>query len=147
MEQNLQTAREALPKIRVALETAGVCRLTVTGTSMTPFLRDGRDAVLLVPFDRPAKRGDILFYRRGSSTCILHRVHRVCPDGRLELCGDAQVGLEPVEQSQIVALVSRVIRDGRQISCDAPGLRLAVGLWQILRPVRPWLLALMRIGS
>ena len=139
-----QSAREGLAKIRLALETAGVCRLTVTGSSMVPFLREGRDAVLLAPLDRPARRGDILFYLRGPETPILHRVHRVEADGRLLLCGDAQVGLEPVSQEQILALVTHIDRAGRQIPCGSLWLRSRVALWQLLRPVRPWLMALIR---
>lgn len=144
MEGKMQSAREALPKIRLALETAGVCRLTVTGTSMLPFLRDRQDAVLLAPLSRPPRRGDILFYLRGEGTCILHRVHRVRPDGTLVLCGDAQVGLEPVRPEQVVAVATHIERKGRQTPCTAPGLRFRVALWQLLRPVRPWIMALMR---
>ena len=144
MDHTPQPTRQMLPKIRLALETAGTCRLEVTGRSMEPFLYEGRDAVLLTPLDRPARRGDILFYLRGTETCILHRVHRVRPDGLLELCGDAQVGLEPVSPGQVLAVVTHIDRAGRQIPCDSLSQRSKAALWQLLRPVRPWLILFIR---
>lgn len=136
--------REALPKIKALLSAGQSCRLVVTGTSMLPFLRHKQDAVLLVPVKQTIRRGDILFYLRGPEVCILHRVHQVLPDGKLLLCGDAQTALEPVHRSQVLASVSHVERSGVLTDCTAPVLRLQVALWQLLHPIRPYLLAILR---
>ena len=142
MERMPMSPQEALPAIRAALDDGRPCLLTVTGSSMLPFLRHKKDAVVLIPPMPPYRRGDILFYLRGSSQCVLHRVHRVQPDGTLLVCGDAQSNLENVQPAQIVASVSHIRRSGKLLPCSALSLRFAVALWQLLRPLHTPLLRL-----
>lgn len=127
---------EALPRIRSIIASGGSCRLVVTGSSMEPFLRDGRDAVILSQISRPLRRGDIIFYERVGGQCVLHRVLGTEPDGTLLLCGDAQTGLEPVAPSRAVALAVRIERGGKQFSAGNLVWRALSGIWSGLRPVR-----------
>ena len=138
------TIQEALPKIQAILQSGQSCRLVVTGSSMLPFLRHKKDAVILAPYQGNAKRGDILFYARAPQVCVLHRVQKVLKDGTLLFCGDAQTALEPVKPEQIIAAVPQIERDGKTVDCSRLSLRTAVWLWQVLLPVRPYLLAGMR---
>lgn len=144
MEHRPISPAEALPRISSTLAEGRVCRLVVTGTSMTPFLRDRADTVILAPLDGAPKRGDILFYRRPGDICVLHRVHKVRPDGVLLMCGDAQTWLEPIQPAQVVGQVVRVERDGKAIDCGAPSWRLASAAWLALFPLRPRAMALLR---
>ena len=134
---------QALPRIKNLLAEGRPCRLVVTGSSMLPFLRHKRDAVYLIPADGSIRVGDILFYLRGANAPILHRVHKLLPDGTLIMCGDAQVGLEPIRREQVLAKVSHVQRGGKTIPCTHISLRLSVRLWRLMRPLRPYLLAVM----
>lgn len=136
--------RQALPQFSRILASGGTFRLVVTGQSMLPFLRHKRDTVLLSPLSGPPRRGDILFYLRGPEACVLHRVHRVRADGTLLMCGDAQTQLEPIRPCQVLARAVQVERGGRTLRCSSPSWRLAGGLWMLLRPIRPHLLALFR---
>lgn len=131
---------EALPRIRSIVASGGSCRLVVTGSSMEPFLRDERDAVILSPISRPLRRGDIIFYERSGGQCVLHRVMGTEPDGTLLLCGDAQTGLEPVGTSQVVALAAQIERGGNLLSADNLVWRALSGVWIFLRPIRARLL-------
>ena len=143
-----QSPQQALPRMTELLQQGASCRLVVTGRSMLPLLRDQQDAVILTPLAGAFRRGDILFYLRGVNTPILHRVVRVCPDGTLLMCGDAQTGLEPIHPSQVLARVSHVERGGRLIPCDSLAERLRAGLWQALYPVRPRALGVLkRLGK
>lgn len=135
---------QALPRIKALLAEGLPCRLVVTGSSMIPFLRHRQDAVYLTPADGSIRVGDILLYLRGANVPILHRVHRLLPDGTLVMCGDAQVGLEPIRREQVLAKVSHVERSGKTIPCARISLRLSVRLWRLMRPLRPYLLAVMR---
>lgn len=137
------SVQETLPKIQAILHSGASCRLVVTGNSMVPFLRHKKDAVILAPC-RTVRRGDILFYFRSPQVCVLHRVCKVCRDGTLLLCGDAQSRREPVAPRQVIAAVSHVERGGKCVDCRRFSLRAAVWLWQALRPVRPYLLPLLR---
>lgn len=134
---------QALPRIKNLLAEGLPCRLVVTGSSMLPFLRHKRDAVYLIPADGSIRVGDILFYLRGANAPILHRVHKLLPDGTLIMCGDAQVGLEPIRREQVLAKVSHVERGGKTIPCTHISLRLSVRLWRLMCPLRPYLLAVM----
>ena len=134
---------QALARIRADLAAGRSSHLVVTGGSMVPFLRHGKSAVVLTAPQPPYRRGDILFYLRPLGQCILHRVHRVQPDGTLVMCGDAQVFLEPIRPEQVVAQVSHVRRGSRFVPCSSLPLRCAVAVWQALLPVRKPLLAVM----
>ena len=133
---------QAIPRMRALLEEGIPCHLTVTGDSMRPFLRHQRDGVILAPVSGEIRRGDILFYLRAPNAPILHRVHRA-EGNRLVMCGDAQTGLEPIAREQVLGVVSHIKREGRVIPCENRCLRLSVALWMSLRPVRPYLLALL----
>ena len=144
MVHNPLPPAQALPRMRELLDRGRVCRLTVTGRSMYPFLRDTRDAVTLAKPDGPFRRGDILFYLRSPDFPILHRVHRVLPDGTLLLCGDAQRVMERVAPPQVMARVTHIVRDERIIPCTDRGYRLLVSLWMALFPLRRYILGVMR---
>ena len=132
---------QAIPRIRALLDEGIPCHLTVTGNSMRPFLRHQRDGVILAPVSGELRRGDILFYLRAPNAPILHRVQRAEAD-RLIMCGDAQTGLEPIARAQVLGVVSHIKREGKVIPCTDLRLRLLVALWMLLKPVRPYLLAL-----
>ena len=133
-------SREALPRIQAVLQAGGSCAVTVTGTSMVPLLRHGKDQVLISPLSRPVRRGDVLFYVRDNGRCILHRAVRTGPDGSITVCGDAQTQLEQIRPGQILGVVTRVRRKGREFPVTSPVWRAVSGLWMLLRPLRPGLL-------
>lgn len=92
--------------------------LVISGSSMNPFLAHGRDTVYLSRLTRPVRRGDMLLYRRENGYYVLHRVFKAGPES-LTMIGDAQTVLEPgIQPEQVIAIVTRVERKGKQL---APG--------------------------
>ncbi len=138
-----QAPEQAVARIEEILAAGGQCRLWVTGTSMVPFLRHGKDAVILTAMVQPPRRGDLLFYRRRGGQVILHRIHRLCPDGTFLLCGDNQVGLEPVAPGQVIGCVHAIERQGKQLSPRNLLWRSLSHIWMGLYFMRPPLLKLM----
>ena len=128
-----------LEEYRRLLQTDGridALPLQVSGNSMAPFLRHGRDTVYLSRLTRPARRGDILLYRRAGGAYILHRVHRVTPGGYTML-GDAQLCPEPgIRPEQVIAVVSRVVRRGRSLAPGSLCWEFFARLWPRLLPAR-----------
>ena len=55
--------------------------ITPKGNSMLPFIRNGRDEVVLTRLDRPAETGDILLAKIGDRF-IMHRVFADPESGR-----------------------------------------------------------------
>lgn len=87
--------------------------LIITGNSMSPFLLHGRDTVYLSRLTRPARRGDMLLYKRENGNYVLHRVFKATPES-LTMIGDAQTVLEPgIRREQVIAIVTRVERKGK----------------------------------
>ena len=87
--------------------------LRVKGFSMRPFLRNGRDVVVLSPMEGvEVCEGMVVLFRHGGKH-ILHRVRRVGQDGTLRIEGDGNYRI--VEKStlrDVVAWVSEVRLDG-----------------------------------
>ena len=110
--------------------------LIVSGNSMTPFLINGRDTVYLSRLERPARRGDILLYRRRSGSYVLHRVYRVTAEG-YTMVGDNQQRLEPgIREDQVLALVTRVERKGVLLEPGCPMWDFFEKVWIRLVPLR-----------
>lgn len=97
------------------LQTGNEAPLSVTGNSMMPFLRHSRDQVLLKAFSSPAKKGDILLYKRKSGQYVLHRVVK-CEQNKLWFAGDIQSIVEgPIDDSCVIAKVTKARRNGKWI--------------------------------
>ena len=102
-----------LETYRTLLQETECLPLVISGSSMVPFLVDGRDTVFLTKVDRPIVKGDMVLYKRDCGRYILHRVCRVYPD-RFDIVGDAQTQIEKnVRRDQICALVCRAERKGK----------------------------------
>lgn len=138
MNTKILSPEEALPQIQKLLSSGISCRIVVTGTSMTPFLRNKKDSVIVRPFSGNVKKGKILLYTRTGGSCVLHRVIRT-KDG-IVMCGDAQVHPEPLEESRILGEVSTVFRGSKEISADSFLWMLLSRIWMAVRPARPLLL-------
>lgn len=132
------SADELLAHLEAHLENGLPFALTVTGVSMVPFLRHGRDSVLLVsPDRRRARRGEILFYRRPDGSLILHRCLKIYKDGSFLLNGDSQRWRERQSADALLAVAETICRDRKRISCDTLPYRILAGIWMRCRPFRP----------
>ena len=79
-----------MPVLRELLAQGRSVSLTVTGESMSPFLRHGRDQIRLEGVTAPPKRGDMVLFQRRNGQYIMHRILRRLPDGNYALIGDGQ---------------------------------------------------------
>lgn len=130
---------EIAETLEKTINDGGCVSLFVTGNSMNPFLKDGRDTVLLEkPAEKDFVRGRIILFRRESGALILHRIRKVLPDNKLLMNGDAQYWCETVDKSQAIAVVRKIFRDGKEIPCGKNTL------WHILKPLRPFIFRVQR---
>jgi hypothetical protein len=120
---------ELMPVIRAALERGQRVSMTVNGSSMSPFIRDG-DVVELELLRSLPRQGDVVLVQCPEERYVLHQVVRI--DGNaFFLCGYAQRRREgPFVHNALVARVVRVYRGRRTIALDR-------GLWRLARLV--WL--------
>ena len=102
---------QCMPLLEELLREGQTLCLTVTGESMAPFLRHGRDQIRFRRPDRPLRRGDMAFFRRANGQYVMHRVLRAEKSGALYLVGDAQQEVEgPIAPQQVFAVVTEVCR-------------------------------------
>lgn len=131
--------------IHEVFSSGGRVRLQVEGDSMWPWLRQGEDDVILAaPHVRAWGRGDVVLAVNDRGCYVMHRVSR---RSRSEtwLLGDAQTGEEgPWRTEQVIALVERVVRRGREMGMASPRARLFAWAWLACRPFRPRLLWMIR---
>lgn len=144
MEISAVPMESIAPLIRLQLENGGRSHLVVTGVSMHPTLRHGRDRVELVPPPEVLRRGDLILYQRSNGSYILHRIVTKPRSGSFICSGDNQWEPEEVESSQVIALVDTYIRGKKRIPVNKLSCRLYVWLWVGLFPVRKPLLRLRR---
>ena len=126
-----------LEEVAAVLDEGREAVITPTGNSMLPFIRGGRDRVVLRRQDGMAA-GDIVLARIGDRY-VLHRVLGVSGT-HLTLMGDGNIrGTESCTASDVIGTVVEIIRpDGRRCS---PGKGR---VWRALKPVRRYILAIYR---
>lgn len=104
---------EYITLLKSAVADGHEVSMPVSGNSMAPFVRNGRDRVYFKALDSPLKVGDIVFFQRKSGQYVLHRICAV-KAGSYYIIGDAQNEIEgPIAENQIFAIVTKVERNGK----------------------------------
>lgn len=102
---------------------------TNVGDSMMPFLREGKDLMVIEP--RPAgrcKRLDAVLYKRPNGKYVMHRILKVRKHDYV-LCGDNRIMREfGVQEDWIFGVLTGIIRDGKTIPVTDRRYRLRVHL-------------------
>ena len=136
LEKNVSFSMKDIgPLIEEMVEQGDIFRLTVSGTSMMPFLRNNRDEVVFAPLEgRTLKRGDILLYKRREGTYVMHRLYRIEKDGTYTFIGDHQYKVEEgIRREQIKAYVQYAFRDSKKIDCEKGFLRDVMTDYMVFR--------------
>lgn len=127
-----------LPVLVDLLAEGHTVNLLISGSSMTPFLADKRDTIIISPPDGHFCRGDMVFYQRLNGRYIMHRVHHVGPDGSLYIVGDAQTEIEgPVRPEQVFGVIRQAIRKGKLIDRRDFWWFFFEKVWIRMVPLRP----------
>ncbi len=125
------------PLIRENLDSGGTFTLTITGTSMYPFILGGRDQVTLSPITGELKKNDLPLYRRDDGAFVLHRIVKVEKDGTYTCCGDHQTQLEKgLRREQMIGIATAYVRKGKRISNRNVIYRCYRTVWTWLRKYR-----------
>lgn len=139
-QQRFVNIHQYLPVLIGLLREGREVNLLVSGSSMTPFLADGRDTIIISPPGASFRRGNMVFYQRGNGEYIMHRIYRVDGDGALYLVGDAQTQIEgPIQPSQVFGVIYKVIRKGKLIDHTDFWWFFFERIWIRMVPFRPLL--------
>jgi signal peptidase I len=126
-----------IPIIKQVLTEGNRTRITVTGLSMYPFLREFIDSVeLSTSTFEHIRYGDIVLIERKTGEYVLHRVLKKDKDC-FYMVGDAQQWIEgPLYPDQLIAVVTAVYRKDKRIECSNLWWRLLCLTWLKLLPFR-----------
>lgn len=117
--------------------------LMTKGQSMLPFIRGGKDSVVL---ERPdeLRKGMIVLAEISEGVYVLHRITDMKAD-RVKLMGDGNIkGYECCAVTDVKAVATAILRNEKSIDCNGRKHRRLAAIWSCLLPVRRWLLAIYR---
>lgn len=121
--------------------------IPIEGSSMLPWLRPGRDTVVLTAAPpSELRRGHIVIAMiNDKSSYVLHRIIKRQGEW-LTLMGDANLHVtEKVKISDVAGLAIYIKRNGRYHVLNSRYERRKGILWILLKPLRPILLPLFRL--
>ncbi|MBQ3766235.1 MAG: S24/S26 family peptidase [Bacteroidales bacterium] len=126
------------------LEQGRRVTIPVKGYSMLPFIRGGKDLVVLEKAGADLKRDDIVLFHMGPAEggrYVMHRILSVDGDA-VDIMGDGvPKNHEHVRRNQILAKAVEILRGGkRPVDPYSPREIRKVRFWQRIRPVRRYLL-------
>ena len=101
--------------LETLLQKDGYIITPIKGMSMHPFLKEGRDKVVIKKIENKIKKGDVLLYLRPNGTYVLHRVYAL-NQKFLEMCGDNQTIIERgVKYSAVLGVLTGVYRNDKYV--------------------------------
>ena len=130
------------------LEEGKQVTIPVKGYSMLPFIRGGKDLVVLEKAGGDLKADDIVLFHMGpwdGGRYVMHRILAIDGDA-VDIMGDGVPKThEHVRRDQILAKAVSILRGGkRSVDPYASGQLRLVHFWQWLRPVRRYILFVYR---
>lgn len=133
------TMRELMPYVEEELNNGKDVLLPVKGYSMTPFLINNRDSIILTRVNsRTVKVGDLVMFRREDGSYAMHRICRDNGNNTFDILGDAQyVADRNIRYDMIVAYVPKAIRNGKEVDCEKGAWRSIMTRYMRLRMKHP----------
>ncbi len=117
------------------IERDGSLVYTVQGYSMKPLLKQHEDLVVIKKITEPLKKYDVILFKRNNKY-ILHRILKVNVNS-YDTAGDHNWWKEyDVKPSEIIGILSAIIKDGKEITPEDPAYQAYVHLWCDVYPVR-----------
>lgn len=122
------------------IKKSGRIIYTNVGDSMMPYIKQGRDVLVISEVNGKLNKYDVPLYKRDSGQYVLHRILKVRENDYV-ICGDNRWNKEyGVTDRHIIGILTGVIRDGQEIPVTNRKYRIYVHLWCDLFPVRAFIL-------
>ncbi len=133
--------------IERSIKELGYAVVPITGTSMLPLLKEGRDLVELESCSQERlKKGNIVLYKKNDGTLVLHRIIKTENGEFFTVLGDHQFkNAERVNKNQIIAVARGFFIKGRYVNEKMRWYRLYKKIWLSSLTARRCFLALLSI--
>jgi len=105
-------------------------RIRAKGNSMLPFIRDGKDEIIIEkPNSRSFRTGRLLLVKLTGGGYVLHRI-KIIADDFIVLQGDGNLSVfETCTREDVIAEATEVIRNGKEIRVGSARWNLYRHLW------------------
>lgn len=135
--------QELMPLIEERLLAGQCVRIYPRGVSMRPLIREGKDSVTLSAIQGKLTKNGIVLFRVGEHY-VLHRFIGVRQGGYV-FCGDHRYVYESgITPENVVALVTAIQRNGKDVRMDSLVYRVYVRLIFGRRRLRQLILRVIR---
>lgn len=122
------------------IKKSGRIIYTNVGDSMMPYIKQGRDVLVISEVNGRLNKYDVPLYKRDSGQYVLHRILKVRENDYV-ICGDNRWNKEyGITDRHIIGILTGVIRDGQEIPVTNRKYCIYVHLWCDLFPVRAFIL-------
>ena len=117
--------------IERSIKELGYAVVPITGTSMLPLLKEGRDLVELESCSQERlKKGNVVLYKKNDGTLVLHRIIKTENREFFTVLGDHQFNNdERVNNNQIIAVACGFFIKGRYVNEKTRWYRLYKKIW------------------
>ena len=126
---------ELAPYIIHSLNENKAVKLTVTGNSMLPLFRDGKDNVIIKKAGS-FKKYDIVLYQRQNGQYVLHRIISKGDDGFVFAGDNETVKEKGIHPSACIAVVTSFERSDETFKTDALWYKIYCRIWVWFFPIR-----------
>ena len=133
--------------IERSIKELGYAVVPITGTSMLPLLKEGRDLVELESCSQERlKKGNVVLYKKNDGTLVLHRIIKTENREFFTVLGDHQFNNdERVNNNQIIAVACGFFIKGRYVNEKTRWYRLYKKIWLCNLNVRRIILAVLSL--
>lgn len=112
------------------LREKGLLLYTNQGRSMLPYIKEGKDILVITPASDRISKYDIVLVKRPSGRYLLHRVLKVNAHNQYIICGDNSFRCDVViDRQDIIGKLDALIRDGRRNELNSIGYLVFVHIW------------------
>ncbi len=115
-------------EISEVLLSGGEIKIQAMGGSMQPTIKEKDDVLTLVKVAEEIKKNDIVLFFRSNKKAVLHRVINVKADD-VTVRGDNQWTTELIKKNDIVAILKKVERNGKEINLKKYNFYLPAVRW------------------
>lgn len=120
MEKNLDYKSQLLKHGEIAF--------VPKGNSMWPFLKNGKQSVVIVKKETPLSVFDVAFYKRDNGEFALHRIVSVLDGGYL-MQGDSHLTVEPIKEENVFGVMAGFYKKDKFISSNDKAYKEKVEKW------------------
>lgn len=130
--------------IELCIKELGCAVVPINGTSMLPLLEEGKALVDVVSINqKQLKKGDVILYKRGNGTLVLHRIIKIESEDVFIALGDHQfTNAEKVNTNQIIAVARGFFINGNYVDEKKLRYRIYKRIWLSSLTLRKYLLKL-----